>query len=468
MQVQVEVGDKYGLYAALLNLAAVLNIGLDLGLNNYNNRKLAINNNRFSEYFRNISIARIGLALAYTVVLFLVGVVLGYDSESLKLLLLLGFSQILLSSLLYIRSNFTAFGKYKLDSVFSVLDRLLMIGGVYYLFAHQGEGMVNITNFIYVQLVGYWISFLMALIALFIIAQPVWPRYNKRFTKVLLKKSAPYALIVILMAAYNYSDSIMIERILPDGEAQNAIYAQSFRILMALNNYAYLFAVLLLPMFSKMIANKKSVQELIATSSSLLIYGVSVIAILFVFYGHDVIAVCYGEFPEGAGFMQRLSLIDSIQNATQVSESTRVFKLLILGIIPMSINYCFGTLITASGNMKVLNKIASVSLLLNVVLNFILIPEFGAYGAAMASLITQTASGVGQVIFAVKLFNILVNIKGILRFVFGLMIIGGALVYLDELEVITRWFTILALCILGLLASVNLKGVLKMAKGLNS
>ena len=59
MQVQVEVGSKYGLYHALLNASLILNIFLDLGLNNYNNRKIAVNNKRFSLYFQNISIIRV-------------------------------------------------------------------------------------------------------------------------------------------------------------------------------------------------------------------------------------------------------------------------------------------------------------------------------------------------------------------------------------------------------------------------
>ncbi len=465
MQVQGEVGEEYGLYHALLNASLILNVFLDIGLSNYNNRKISINNNRFSYYFQNIAIVRLSLAVLYLVFLQAFGLALNYSGKELWWLFLIGLSQVFLASLLYVRSNFTAFGKFKLDSFFSVLDRVLMIAGVLYLFSNQSSNAVNIENFIYIQVIGYGLSFLIGLMALLSIGKPGLPKLEKRFAKTLIKKSAPYALIVLIMTAYHSSDGIMIERMLVDGKAQNAIYAQSFRILMALNNYAYLFAVLLLPMFSKLLAKKESVQVLIATSSSILIYGVSAIAILFTYYGSDIIAFCYG-FEKDVGFNERLDLLESVSLLPKVVASSEVFQLLILGIIPMSINYCFGALITASGNMKVLNRIAFVSLLLNIILNFILIPKYGAYGAAMASLVTQSASGIGQVIFALRLFDISVNIKGVVRLIFGLVFVVAILQYLNEIELITRLAVVLLLGVIGLLISVNLNGVLKIAKGI--
>ena len=465
MQVQKEVGSAYGLYFALLNSTVILNILLDLGMSNYNNRKISVNNNRFSKYFQNISIIRFGLAISYLLVLQLWGIVAQYTSHDQLMLFFLGLSQVFLSSLLYVRSNFTAFGKYKLDSLFSVLDRILMIGGVAYLFSQRSKGLVNIENFIFVQTIGYGISFITGLITLLIIGQPEFPKINRRFIHVLLRKSAPYALIVLLMAAYYSSDAIMIERMLSNGKAEAAIYAQSMRILLALNNYAYLFAVLLLPMFSKLLAKKENIQGLVATSSSLLIYGVSSASILMAFFADDVIALCYGKFNGKSLFVDWTLNIEAVQNIGDILFSADVFKLIIYGIIPMSINYCFGTLITASGNMKLLNKIAFASLLVNIGLNFVLIPKYGAWGAALASLITQSFSGAFQVVFALKLFKLKVNLIGVLRFASGLVIIILSTMFLGEINLSSRIPVMFGLLVIGLLLAVNLKGVLKMAKG---
>ena len=131
----------------------------------------------------------------------------------------------------------------------------------------------------------------------------------------------------------------------------------------------------------------------------------------------------------------------------------------------MSINYCFGTLITASGNMKLLNKIAFASLLLNIGLNFVLIPEYGAWGAALASLITQSFSGAFQVVFAVHLFKLKVNLIGVLRFILGVAVVLISTTFIGEINLSSRLPVMFGLLLVGLLLAVNLKGVLRMAKG---
>ena len=75
----------------------------------------------------------------------------------------------------------------------------------------------------------------------------------------LIKQSFPYALLILLMMFYNRVDSIMIERLLEDGDMQAGIYAQGFRYLDAVNMFALLFAGLLLPMFSKMLAKNEKI-----------------------------------------------------------------------------------------------------------------------------------------------------------------------------------------------------------------
>lgn len=466
MKVQGELGEEYGTYFALLNLSAILNIALDFGIGNFNNRKVAANPGRYSNYFQNISIIRLFLALGYTVLLQLIGLLLGYDNQELYLLFILGVCQVFLSSLLYIRSNFTAFGKFKLDSLFSVLDRVLMIGGVVYLMYYSSGVDVNIENFVFVQFYGYGISLVLGITALVFIEKTPYPKLNKRFAKVLIRKSAPYALIVVLMAAYHYSDSIMIERMLEDGKYQNALYAQSFRVLMALNNYAYLFAVLLLPMFSKMLSKKESIQSLIGVSSSLLIYGVSAISILLFYFAKDVITACYGDFGDASVFInEKLNLIGVLNNQ-EINDSVEIFTILILGIIPMSVNYCFGTLITASGNMKLLNKVASISLILNVILNFILIPRFGAFGAAVSSVSTQMVSGVVQVLFAINMFKLKIKYKSLIRFILGVLVFVFGLQFNAHFDLVLRLIYLSLLGVFSLFISVNFAGIIRMAKDL--
>lgn len=406
------------------------------------------------------------MAVVYTAVLQIVGLLLGYQWDQLYLLFLLGLAQVFLSSLLYIRSNFTALGRFKTDSFFSVFDRLLMIVGVCFLLFGDFYAL-TIERFIYLQVFGYGVSFLVGLVLLLSTQKVKLPKVKVRFAKVLLRKSMPYALIVVLMAAYHYSDSIMLERMLPNGIAQNALYAQSFRILMALNNYAYLFAVLLLPVFSKMLAKKEGIAQLLGNSAAMLIFGTTAISVLFSFFAYDIIGVCYGDFGGDTIFENGEFLTDGLMNSSSIKNSAQVFVVLILGIIPMSVNYCFGALITAGGKMKVLNQIAFTSLVLNFTLNFFLIPIYGAYGAAMASLITQLLSGILQVYFAIKHFKLSVNYSSALRFLIGVMFFVTT-VYFSQFTNLYNRIIILPLigvvCLLFILKLSSLKYILNRVK----
>lgn len=453
MKVQTATGEAYGSYFPLVSLSLIFGVLLDLGINNYNNRKISAHPGRFKNYFSAIIIVRFGLAILFTGILLLVGILDNYPIHRLFLLLILGLNQVFLSSILYIRSNFTALGYFKTDSFFSVLDRVLMILGIgWFLF---GVGDITIEKFVWIQFFGYLITFLTSITILLILGKPSFPKLNIRFSKTLLKKSAPYAVIVLLMSAYNNSDSIMIDKLLPNGAEENSLYAQSFRVLTAMNNYAFLFAVLLLPIFSRMLKKKKSVGKLLGLSGGLLIYGVSAFVIVSIHYRIDILSFCYGDYGDSSYFSRGFLLNEEIINRSQ-----KVYLVLILGIIPMSFNYCYGVLITASGRMGVLNLIASVSLLFNLLLNFILIPEYGACGAAYASVLTQSLSAFAQVVIAYKRYDLKLNFIKTFRFIIGLVLLYFAIEYLDcQFSIFIRLAIITFLLILGLLISVKFNGV---------
>ena len=71
--------------------------------------------------------------------------------------------------------------------------------------------------------------------------------------------------------------------------------------------------------------------------------------------------------------------------------------------------------------------LAGSALLLNIVLNFLLIPSHKAYGAAVSSLITQSYMAIAQVIVTMRKFNFLPDWKLIIRlgtFIGAIFILG--------------------------------------------
>lgn len=403
--VQNVVGaEQYGFYFVIFNFSYLFNILLDFGITNFNNRNLAQNHNLLNKYFSSIVILRFILATVYTIVTFSVALIIGYKANQLYLLAFLAFNQFLIFFILYLRSNINGLMMFKTDSFLSVLDRILMIliCGVL-LWGHVTKLRFQIDWFVYAQTLAYLLT---ASIALFIVIRKakfkrlVW---NKPFFVMVLKQSLPYAILFLLMMFYYRIDTVMLERMLPKGVGaiQSGIYASAFRLLDASIMIAYLFSVLLLPIFSKMIKNKESVEYMVKLSFTLLITSALIIAIGSAFYRKELMELLYTtHFDESPS-----------EYANRIMQSSQIFAFLMGSFVAISSTYIFGTLLTANGNLKYLNIISVSGMIVNIGLNLILIPKMQAVGSAIASFTSQTVTIVLQIIVVQHIFHFKKNFK---------------------------------------------------------
>ncbi len=399
----VGIGD-YGFYFVILNFSFLFNIILDLGITNFNNRNIAQHNHLLNKHFSGILVVKLLLGLSYVIIAFIIALILRYSADQFRLLGWLALNQFLLSFILYLRSNISGFMMFKTDSFLSVLDRLLMIFfcGML-LWGHVISSPFRIEWFVYSQTAAYSITAVFAFIIVVKKARFRRLNWNFPFFLMIMKQSLPFALLVLLMTFYNRLDPVMLESMLPDkmGNEQAGIYASGFRLLDAANMIAYLFAVLLVPIFSKMIKKKQPIEHMLKLSFTIIITLAIIVAFGSFFYSYELIDLLYDAHIEA---------------------STQVFQLLILGFIAVSTTYIFGTLLTANGNLKQLNIIALLGLLINFSLNYLLIPHMLASGSAISSLVTQFAMAALQVIMVQRIFKFKVNFHYLLTLV--LFVIG--------------------------------------------
>ena len=392
--VQNTVGAAdYGFYFVIFNFSFLFNILLDLGITNYNNRNIAQHSQLLNKHFSGIIIIKLFLAVLYTLVTFSFGLLIGFSTEQLALLGFLCFNQFLLSFILYLRSNISGLLLFRTDSFLSILDRVLMIAICsVLLWGHVFSTPFQIEWFVYAQTGAYLLTTLTAL--LIVIKKAAFRRlnWNLPFFILIIKKSFPFAILVMLMAFYNRIDPVMIERLLPKGIgfSEAGVYASAYRLLDAGNMIAYLFAVLLLPLFSRMIQKQEPVVQIARLAFTLLITLSGIVAIGSHFYSYELMDLMYKE---------------------HVSESAEVFRILMLGYVAISTTYVFGTLLTANGNLTVLNIVAASGMVINLVINIILVPRLMAVGSAYASLFTQFTTAIIQTIIAMRIFRFKVDYK---------------------------------------------------------
>lgn len=408
--VQNTVGDtSYGLYLAISQFSYLFYILLDLGLTNFNSRNIAQNNQLLAKHFVGISQAKIFLTFLYVTVIFFVGWVIGYRGEQMKILAIVGLNQVLLSFILYVRSNIAALLLFKTDSMLSVLDRILMILICSFLL---WSGLFpredfNIYWFIYSQTFSYVVTLVIAVAIVLKHTGKLTIRINIPFVIMIIKKSLPYALLVLLMSFYNRLEPVLIERILPEdiSAAQTGIYARAYRLFDAGNNISYLFSVILLPLFAAVIKEKGDLQGLVKQSFSIILSMTCVIAVLCIFYSREFMELLYPQ--------QEFEPLEAFQY--RISESSKILIILMGSFVSISVTYIFGTLLTANGNLRQLNIVAACGVVTNLTLNFIFIPHFQAVGAAFTSLCVQFTTCVIQFFIAKKTFNLCLGISFWLR-----------------------------------------------------
>lgn len=394
LTVQRSVGvGEYGFYFVILNFSFLFNILLDLGITNFNNRNIAQHNQLLNKHFSGILVLKLLLGAVYVMIAFVGAWFLNYNADQFRMLGWLAFNQFLLSFILYLRSNISGFMLFRTDSFFSVLDRVLMIlfCGVL-LWGNVTGGPFRIEWFVYSQTLAYAVTAGLAFLVVVKKARFRKMNWNRPFFLMIMKQSMPFALLVLLMTFYNRLDPVMLERLLPKetGNEQVGIYASGFRLLDAANMIAYLFGGLLVPIFSRMLKRNQPVEHMVKLSFTLIITLALIVGIGLLFYSHELIDLLYD---------------------THIEESDRVFRLLIPGFIAVSTTYIFGTLLTANGSLKQLNIIAFFGLLINLALNFLLIPRYMAAGSAVASLVTQFVMALLQVAMVQYIFRFKVNYR---------------------------------------------------------
>lgn len=376
--------ETYGMYFSLLSFTYLLQIVNDFGIQNFNSRNISRHGHLLEKYFPNILVLKGMLGLVYLLLTFIVAMTLYHGEIAYyHLLLMLALNQILTSLIFFLRSNISGLGMYRIDSFISVLDKLLMIliCGIL-LWVEPFRSHFRIEWFILAQTATLLLTAFTAFAIVFRRLRWWHIRINKPFLLFLLKESYPYALVIFLMTLYTRIDSVMLERLLPDGRLQAGIYASAYRLLDSVNMVGYLFATLLLPMFARLLKEGESVKPLLRFSFQLIMAGAVTFSVSVLFFRGEIMALLYDEATVYSG---------------------DVLGLLMLSFIAVCGTYIYGTLLTANGSLMQMNRLFVAGIALNVFLNVLLIPHYKAVGTAISTLATQFLMMLAQVLLAKRL-----------------------------------------------------------------
>lgn len=360
--------EVYGSYFALISFSFLLNIIPDLGTTNWNTRSIAQEPHLLRVHLPKLLTLRVILAVVYILVMLVCSLTLGYSMGQIKMLMVLGINQILASSILFLRSNLAGLHLFKQDSLVSVLDRAILVLAMALLLWAPGMSGApfRIEWLVWGQTAAYSLTLVICLILVLTHAGRIRLSWNTVFARTAIVQSAPYAALILISSITLRIDSVLLERLHSPEEA--GYYAMGFRFFDAFNMIAYLFAALLLPLFARMLAQREDISSLLGQSFRIMSAGSWILLLVCFSWKNEIISLIY-DHPDPRAIL--------------------AFGWLMTGSMFFSLQYIFGTLLTAAGRMGSMIKIALIGMVVNLVINILCIPSFGAVGAGAANALAQ-------------------------------------------------------------------------------
>lgn len=434
-QVQLAVGTEiYGTYFSLLSFSIVFSFLLDWGLSAFFNRQLAANQENFIDKAGSFLFIKIIFSLLYA------AIVCGVASLSgIKQWDILGsviIIQALTSLFVFLRSIITSQQWFRTDAWLSVLDKGLMIilcGSFFYF--PSAVGGITIENFLLIQIACTLMAILVAFIILFkkriMFSLPIKPLFDWA----LLKPALPFAIIVLLMSVHYRLAGFLLERMHQHGAYEAGIYAGAFRLLDATTMIGYLLASFLLPFIARQWGQHKNITHVVLTSRHLLMIFSLVIIVTSVFL---------------ASWLQQILYLNSDEKAIAV------LQWCLPALAGYSLVQVYGTVMTATGQVVQLCFIILLAVALNILLNLLLIPAWGAKGCCIAALASQGFCGITAMLYVQKKSGINIHLCSLLMYIFIAAILCLFYYYCRDI-VSNKWLLIMGAGLITLLLAIVLK-----------
>jgi O-antigen/teichoic acid export membrane protein len=365
MKVQDAIGhEDYGTFSALFALGFIFMALADLGVNQYATKTLAGQPERLRELLPDLFTIKLGLAVVYPVVLLGIGYLIGYRGQELLLLLVLCAVHVLMQLIGFFRSAFQAFQYLKLDAVASILDRAFILV-ILLVLLRAGIGLMSYT-------LAFLVSSGLTLLILYGASARLWgwmrPRLrSKEFSK-LLKASLPFAVIMVLYSVNDKVDQVMLERIA--GDYETGLYSAAYRWVDTF--MMYLWTVLPI-FFARFAANARDTSAL----ERLLHFGQGIVALPMIF-------LCGTIFVHG----EKLFWLLGNSTPWEIAQMTAMLKVLFVAVLINSFFGIYSTVLTSTGHESFVSRMIALSILINVVLNFVFIPSHGGVAASWNTVVS--------------------------------------------------------------------------------
>lgn len=353
---------SFGLFTALSALTLVLATVSDLGLTHYSVKRVAAEPSFLSEFFPTILPLRGALNVVALAAMVGLGWLIGYRGATLGLLAAVGGSLLLAQYGQFLRGTLQAHQHFNTDAVLSVFEKFLLLGLVLALLPlgltlERYVGMrVVAAVFTVVLLYGLMTRLFGRL------------RYQWRWQQArsVLRETVPFAVITLLYGVNERVDMVMLERLASPTEA--GYYAGAYRWVDAVMMYLWTVLPLFFARFSGAAGRPAEQRELLWFGQRVVTVPMLFVCAFVLFRGE----VLFWQFQHST--------------SAEVARMAWCLKILFVNVLVHAFFALYASLLNTTPLVSTVSRLVAVSVVLNVGLNLVFLPRYGAVAAAWNTL----------------------------------------------------------------------------------
>ncbi len=357
----------YFVAIALTNLIASLT---ELGIQSPLIREMTLSLSETRHYLGNALLVRLILSvIAYTVMI-VSGIILWSTSTILTMIVYLGLAEIVNSIAQLYRCVFRAHEEMKFEALTVLAERgtLFIIGGAAILLGY------NIVNVCQVWLLAGCFNLVLSIGFVRFRFTPLSFELSWQVIVVLMRQALPFAVGNLFNLIYFRIDAIMLSKLSPDRMDANTWYGLAYTLVNAITILPGAFLMgAMFPLLSRLYENDRDRLSQAYTFGVrwMVICGIP-IAVGLAVLSHEISNLLFYRYTPGT--------IEKISTAMQWLSATCGTVFLSTVVI---------TVLRAADKRLVFSILMGTTALLNIILNFILIPRLNHVGAAIAMVISE-------------------------------------------------------------------------------
>lgn len=356
--------ERFGDLVFALAYTTVVTLPSGFGTEELIARDVARDRERVHEYASNVMAIKIGLSVLFLGLGEAIVIAIGYSSEVQLVVLIVGASVAIENLGRTWGAVLQAYQRMEIISVALIVQRVLTAGvGVTVLLS--GGGLLAVS---FVMLGSAIVGFAVATFAMWRWVVKVRPRVDRSRWRALIRRGVPIGIVGVLLAALVKIDQTLISFFSPDGNREVGYYGAAFRLIEATMFIGWSVSAAMLPWFSAGAATR----ERMARGFEL---GTKVIAAILV--------------PVGLGFVLFADPLIDLLYGSRYEPAVAPLRFLGAMVVFLGINNLAAALVIARERPLIFARAVGVVLVLNVALNAVLIPPYGASGAAFTAALSS-------------------------------------------------------------------------------